>query len=203
MGLRVAENIMYYVVVTFSITYLKTVHDFDVTTVLGLLILAHAFHFVVIPFYGRLSDTIGRRPVYMAGAVLSGVWAFVAFPMFDTQNPIIILAAIFLGLGVHGLMYAGQPAIMAEMFPTRMRYSGVSLGYQVTSIFAGSLAPIIASTLLKDFGHWLPVALYLVIASIITIVAVYFARETKGASLRDLDRADIAAQTESEVRTQA
>ena len=100
-------------------------------------------------------------------------------------------------------MYAGQPAIMAEMFPTRMRYSGVSLGYQVTSIFAGSLAPIIAPRLLKDFGHWLPVALYLVIASIITIVAVYFARETKGASLRDLDRADIAAQTESEVRTQA
>ncbi|MEV7649572.1 MFS transporter [Arthrobacter sp. NPDC089319] len=203
MGLRVAENIIYYIVVAFSITYLKTVHDFDVTTVLGLLILAHAFHFVVIPFYGRLSDTIGRRPVYMVGAVLSGVWAFVAFPMFDTQNPIIILAAIFLGLAVHGLMYAGQPAIMAEMFPTRMRYSGVSLGYQVTSIFAGSLAPIIASTLLKDFGHWLPVALYLVVASVITIVAVYFARETKGASLRDLDRADIAAQTGAEVRTQA
>ena len=82
MGLRVAENIIYYIVVAFSITYLKTVHDFDVTTVLGLLILAHAFHFVVIPFYGRLSDNIGRRPVYMAGAVLSGVWAFVAFPMF-------------------------------------------------------------------------------------------------------------------------
>jgi MFS family permease len=203
MGLRVAENIIYYIVVAFSITYLKTVHDFDVTTVLGLLILAHAFHFVVIPFYGRLSDTIGRRPVYMAGAVLSGVWAFVAFPMFDTQNPIIILAAIFLGLGVHGLMYAGQPAIMAEMFPTRMRYSGVSLGYQVTSIFAGSLAPIIASTLLKDFGHWLPVALYLVIASVITIVAVYFARETKGVSLRDLDRADIAAQTGVDVGTRA
>ena len=60
MGLRVAENIIYYVVVAFSITYLKTVHDFDVTTVLGLLILAHAFHFVVIPFYGRLSDT--HRP---------------------------------------------------------------------------------------------------------------------------------------------
>jgi MFS family permease len=193
MGLRVAENILYYVVVTFSITYLKTVHNFDVTTLLGLLIIAHAFHFAVIPFYGSLSDRLGRRPVYMAGAVLAAVWAFVAFPMFDTQNPFIILAAVVLGLGIHGLMYAGQPAIMAEMFPTRMRYSGVSLGYQVTSIFAGSLAPIIAATLLKDFGHWLPVALYIAAAALVTMVAVYFARETKGSSLRELDRLDAAA----------
>jgi metabolite-proton symporter len=193
MGLRVAENILYYVVVTFSITYLKTVHNFDVTTLLGLLIIAHAFHFAVIPFYGSLSDRLGRRPVYMAGAVLAAVWAFAAFPMFDTRNPFIILAAVILGLGIHGLMYAGQPAIMAEMFPTRMRYSGVSLGYQVTSIFAGSLAPIIAATLLKDFGHWLPVALYIVAAALVTMVAVYFARETKGSSLHELDRLDSAA----------
>lgn len=193
MGLRVAENILYYVVVTFSITYLKTVHNFDVTTLLGLLIIAHAFHFAVIPFYGSLSDRLGRRPVYMAGAVLAAVWAFVAFPMFDTRNPFIILAAVVLGLGIHGLMYAGQPAIMAEMFPTRMRYSGVSLGYQVTSIFAGSLAPIIAATLLKDFGSWLPVALYIAAAALVTMVAVYFARETRGSSLRELDRLDAAA----------
>jgi MFS family permease len=125
--------------------------------------------------------------------VLAAVWAFAAFPMFDTRNPFIILAAVILGLAVHGLMYAGQPAIMAEMFPTRMRYSGVSLGYQVTSIFAGSLAPIIAATLLKDFGHWLPVALYLAAASMVTIVAVYFARETRGSSLHELDRLDAAA----------
>ncbi|MDJ0111288.1 MFS transporter, partial [Rhodococcus erythropolis] len=84
----------------------------------------------------------------------------------------------------------GQPAIMAEMFPTRMRYSGVSLGYQVTSIVAGSLAPIIATGLLSKFDSSVPIAIYLLLASLVTIVAVVFARETKGISLESVDAAD-------------
>jgi MFS family permease len=87
-------------------------------------------------------------------------------------------------------MYAGQPAIMAEMFPTRMRYSGVSLGYQVTSILAGSLAPIIASALLQRFGSWVPVAIYIVIACAITAVAVVTLKETRGVSLFEVDAVD-------------
>ncbi len=79
---------------------------------------------------------------------------------------------------------------MSEMFPTRMRYSGVSLGYQVTSIVAGSLAPIIAAALLQRFDSWVPVAIYLAIAAAITLVAVVSLRETKGSSLHDLDRID-------------
>jgi MFS family permease len=87
-------------------------------------------------------------------------------------------------------MYAGQPSIMAEMFPTRMRYSGVSLGYQVTSIVAGSLAPIIATALLSNFKSSTPVALYLLGACIVTAVSVFFLKETRGISLRDVDAAD-------------
>src|SRR3546814_1849964 len=79
------------------------------------------------------------------------LWPLLAFPMFDTQSPVMILVAIMLGLVVHGLMYAAQPAIMAEMFPTRMRYSGVSLGYQVTAIVAGSWAPLIGTALLRQY----------------------------------------------------
>jgi MFS family permease len=79
---------------------------------------------------------------------------------------------------------------MSEMFPTRMRYSGVSLGYQVTSIVAGSLAPIIATWLLSTYGSYVPVAIYLAIAAGITMIAVISLRETKGSSLRDLDRID-------------
>ena len=104
----------------------------------------------------------------MAGAVLGGTWGFFAFPMMDTKNDLIILAAITIGLLFHALMYAGQPAIMAEMFPTRMRYSGVSLGYQVTSIVAGSLAPIIATALLSQFKSSIPVAIYLLGACLVT-----------------------------------
>jgi MFS family permease len=87
-------------------------------------------------------------------------------------------------------MYAGQPAIMSELFPTRMRYSGVSLGSQVTSIFAGSLAPLLATQWLKDTGSWLPTAIYLVVACAITAVAVVSLKETKGIALEDVDAAD-------------
>ena len=190
MGLRVAENILYYVVVTFSIVYLTQVVKEGTANTLLLLVGAHLVHFLVIPQWGRLSDRIGRRPVYAIGAILGATWAFFAFPLMNTGEPVVIWLAISLGLVFHGAMYAGQPAIMAEMFPTRMRYSGVSLGYQVTSIFAGSLAPIIATTLLAQYGSSVPVAIYVAVACAITLVAVWAARETRGLDLRTVDEAD-------------
>ena len=190
MGLRFAENIMYYLVVTFSITYLAVALEVDTSEILGLLVIAHIVHMIVIPLIGGLTDRLGRKPVYLIGTVGAAAWGFVAFPMFDTRNPVIIVAAISLGLFIHAFMYAPQPAIMSEMFPTRMRYSGVSLGYQVTSIVAGSLAPIIATALLSSTGSYVPVAVYLAIAAGVTLIAVISMRETKGASLHDLDRLD-------------
>ncbi|TFD47944.1 MFS transporter [Cryobacterium sp. Hh11] len=192
MGLRFAENILYYLVVVFSITYLKIIVEMDTSRVLLLLLLAHALHFSVIPLVGHLSDRVGRRPVYFLGAVLAGTWGFFAFPMMDTANDFIIIVAIMLGLLFHALMYAGQPAIMAEMFPTRMRYSGVSLGYQVTSVVAGSIAPIIAVSLLSAFDSSVPVAIYLAVACLLTALVVLTLKETRGLSLHDIDAADAA-----------
>jgi len=192
MGLRFAENIMYYLVVSFSIVYLKSVHKYDTSSLLLALLIAHVIHFAIIPQYGRLADRIGRKPVYLAGAILGATWPFFAFPMFDTRNAVVIVLAVTIGLILHGLMYAGQPAIMAEMFPTRMRYSGASLGSQVTSIFAGSLAPLLATQWLKDTGSWLPTAIYLVVACVITAVAVLSLKETKGVALEDVDKEDAA-----------
>ncbi|MFC8386833.1 MFS transporter [Nocardia sp. NPDC057272] len=193
MGLRFGENIMYYLVVTFSITYLKVHVHADTTTILWWLLIAHAVHMVVIPVAGRLGDRVGRRPVYLAGAVAAATWGFFAFPMMDSGNSVIILSAIIIGLVFHGFMYAGQPAIMAEMFPTRMRYSGVSLGYQVTSIVAGSLAPIIAVKLLDEFGSSVPIAWYLAFAAAVTVIAVVCAKETRGIDLKSVDLADASA----------
>ena len=190
MGIRFAENILYYIIVSFSIVYLVTVHQYDTSQLLLALLVAHFVHFLVIPQVGRLSDAIGRKPVYLAGAVLGSTWAFFAFPLFDTLNPVLIVVAITVGLCFHALMYAGQPAIMSEMFPTRMRYSGVSLGYQVTSILAGSLAPIIAAALLQKYDSWVPVAIYIMIACAITVVAVLTLTETRGVSLREVDAVD-------------
>src|SRR6476646_8926339 len=192
MGLRFAENIMYYLVVTFSITYLKVqVHAYT-SDILWWLLTAHAVHFVAIPLVGRLSDRVGRRPVYFVGALAAGTWGFFAFPMMNSANYLVIMGAIIIGLVIHAFMYAPQPAIMAEMFPTRMRYSGVSLGYQVTSIVAGSLAPAIATWLLGEFGTWVPIAIYLAAASVVTLVAALFMRETNGIDLESLDEADRA-----------
>jgi metabolite-proton symporter len=190
MGLRFAENIMYYLVVTFSIVYLKTHVGADTGDILWWLLAAHAVHFLVIPQVGRLSDRFGRRPVYIVGAILGGTWGFFAFPLMNTGDYLLIMAAVILGLIIHAIMYAPQPAIMAEMFPTRMRYSGVSLGYQVTSIVAGSLAPAIATWLLDKFGTWVPIAVYLAAASVITLIAAWFTRETNGIDLATLDAAD-------------
>ena len=190
MGLRFAENIMYYLVVIVSITYLKKQVGADTSDILWWLLAAHAVHFLVIPQVGRLSDRFGRRPVYIVGAVLAGTWGFFAFPMMNTANYLAIMAAVIIGLVIHALMYAPQPAIMAEMFPTRMRYSGVSLGYQVTSIVAGSLAPAIATWLLGVFDSWVPIALYLAAAAVVTLVAALFMRETNGIDLESVDQAD-------------
>ncbi|MFJ3956382.1 MFS transporter [Arthrobacter sp. NPDC090010] len=187
MGLRFAENILYYLVVTFSIVYLGTALKVNTAEILGVIAIAHLCHFVVIPLIGRLADRVGRRPVYLAGAVLGGTWGFWAFPAFGTRNTWVILLTIIIGLLFHALMYSGQPAIMAEMFPTRMRYSGVSIAYQVTSIVAGSLAPVLATEWLKSTGSWWPTAVYLAFAGAVTFVAAVALRETRGISLRALD----------------
>ncbi|MDA4106520.1 MFS transporter [Mycolicibacterium holsaticum] len=190
MGLRFAENIMYYLVVTFSIVYLKTNVHSDTSDILWWLLAAHAVHFLVIPQVGRLADRFGRRPVYIVGAIGAGSWGFFAFPMMHSANYLLIMGAIIAGLVIHALMYAPQPALMAEMFPTRMRYSGVSLGYQVTSIVAGSLAPAIATWLLDKFDSAVPIALYLAGAAVITLIAALVTRETNGIDLEALDQAD-------------
>ena len=141
-------------------------------------------HFAVIPLVGKLADRFGRRPVYFVGALSARHLGLLRLPDDEQrQLPASSCAAIIIGLMIHAFMYAPQPAIMAEMFPTRMRYSGVSLGYQVTSIVAGSLAPLIAVKLLDIYDSSVPIAIYLAGACVITLIAVAFTRETKGIDL--------------------
>ncbi len=189
MGLRVGENILYYMVVTFTITYLAF-RGIDTERILSLLFIAHIAHLLMIPLMGAWADRAGRKPIYIAGAALAVLWPFLAFPMLGTGSTFIIGSAIVLGLVVHSFMYAVQPAIMSEMFPTRMRYSGVSLGYQVTSIVAGSWAPLIGTWLLRRYESWVPIAIYIGIGAGISLIAALYMRESKGMDLTALDAED-------------
>ena len=186
-GLRVAENITFYVVTTFGLTYIIDHAHLTRGVALNAMLIGTAVEVVLIPIFAALSDKVGRRPLYIMGAVGIAVWGFAFFRLIDTgQMPLIVLAVVG-GLVCHGLMYAPQAAFIAELFPTRMRYSGASLAYQATSIFAGSLAPIIAVFLLARYKSWVPIAIYLAVAGAISAFSALKARETKGLSFAEID----------------
>jgi MHS family shikimate/dehydroshikimate transporter-like MFS transporter len=133
---------------------------------------------VTIPFYGAWSDPIGRRPLYLAGATFSLLFAFPFFWLMNTKVIALIWLAIILGVNVgHDLMYGPQAAYFAELFGTRVRYSGASLGYQLASVFAGGFAPLVAAALLDAVGYP-AVAIYMAVMALITIVSTYLTHET-------------------------
>ncbi|HSL00988.1 MAG TPA: MFS transporter [Rubrobacteraceae bacterium] len=178
MGLRVAENGSFYVFSVFVLAYVTEQLGLPNSLVLAGVMIASAIELFAIPFYGSLSDRLGRRPVYMWGAVFSLLFAFPFFWLINTEVRVLIWLAIVLALVAgHAAMYGPQAAFFSELFGTRVRYSGASLGYQLASVFAGGLSPFIATALLAAFGYW-AVALYLAAMALITIVAVILATET-------------------------
>ncbi|GAB3288822.1 MFS transporter [Parasphingorhabdus pacifica] len=186
MGLRMTENIAYYifsiVVLTYLVTYLHMPKSVAIVGVLA----GSAAQLVLTPLIGALSDRVGRRPLYLFGAIGTGIWGFVFFPMVDTGDQVVITLAIVIGLSFTTFMYAPQAALFSELFGTTVRYSGASLGYQLASVFAGGLAPMISVALLGtvDERNTTAVSIYLAIATLITLVAVVAAKETAGSSLR-------------------
>ena len=178
MGARVAENGSFYIYSVLSLTYATQYAGVDRNVVLHAILIASACDALAIPLYGALSDRIGRRPVYMFGAIMTAVFAFPFFWLIGTGQPRLVTVAM-LGafLLSHGAMYAPQAAFLSEMFGTRVRYSGASLGSQLASVLAGGLAPLIATALMASYGRN-AVALYLVGMATVTIVSVAAAAET-------------------------
>ncbi|HKR42095.1 MAG TPA: MFS transporter, partial [Paraburkholderia sp.] len=144
---RMAEQAPFYIYTAFVFTYgVKTLHvsrDLMLTAVLS----AAVLQFVTIPFFGHVSDLIGRKRMYMIGALAAGIFGFIYFGMLDTKSTALIFAAVVLSLVPHAMLYGPQAAFIAESFTGRLRYSGASLGYQLASVIAGGPAPLIATAL--------------------------------------------------------
>ena len=185
MGVRFAENGLFYVFTVFSLTYIATHLKMDRTIGLNGLLVASFIATFIGPLWGALSDRIGRRPVYLWGALACGILAFPFFWMLDTKVPAIIMLAVVVPVVLgHAAMYGPQASFLSEMFSARVRYSGASLGYQLASIFAGGLSPLVATALLT-YGKGEPtyVALYMILLVVITAVSIAFAKETHKASI--------------------
>jgi len=183
MGARFAENVSYYIFTIVITTYVTAQLKLSSSFALGAVLIGAAVHIAAIPMWGALSDRIGRRPVYLIGAVGVGVWAFAFIALLNTKNFALAAVAVVVGLVLHGAMYGPQAAFLSELFGTTVRYSGVSIGYQLASILAGGLAPIIAVALLGAFHTGYAIAVYVALAAVVTIVAVATYSET---SKRDL-----------------
>jgi metabolite-proton symporter len=168
---RMAEQAPFYIFTAFIFSYgTETLHasrNFLLAAVLS----ASVLSFFSIPFFGHLSDHIGRKTMYMIGAAVTGIFGFAYFAMLNTGSAVIIFIAVVISLVPHDMLYGPQAALIAESFTGRLRYSGSSLGYQLASIIAGGPAPLIATWLFGTYHSSFAIAIYIAICAIITLVA--------------------------------
>lgn len=187
-GTFVANNAIGYLFIVYTLSYGTDVLEMSRPTVLTIVLAAAAVWLVTLPYFSALSDRLGRRKVFIGGSLLVGAWSFVFFPLLDTGAiPLFVLAVVVMAIGLSAT-YGPQAALFAELFATRVRYSGASLGYQFGSIFGGGLAPFIATWLYGTTGTSLSITAYMVLVALISLGSILLLRET----FKD-DLADVAA----------
>jgi MFS family permease len=180
---RMSEQAPFYVITSFTLVVLTEDQGFSTTFALAAILSAAAVELVAVPLFGHLSDTVGRKKIYMAGSALTGIYAFVLFGALDSGIAAIAFIGIFLALIPHAMQYGPQAAMIAESFPTSLRYAGAGMGYQLASVIAGGPAPLVATYLLETTGtHW-SIAVAIFACSVVTLIAV--------ALLDDRSRSDI------------
>ncbi|HEY7276733.1 MAG TPA: MFS transporter [Trebonia sp.] len=182
--LRMSEQAPFYLYTTFALTYIKTHLGLAQSLALGAVSVAAAFELFLIPTFGHLSDRLGRRRVYVSGAVLIAIVAFPSFALLNTKTAGLVIIAIVLMAIAHSIQYGPQAAYIAESFPTRLGYAGSGMGYQLASLIAGGPAPLLATWMLPNFG-WQAICVYIIACAVITLVAAWL--------LPDRSKADLAA----------
>ena len=181
---RMSEQMPFYVVTAFVLAYLTDdTHGYTTNFVLVGTLIAAGLEFFLVPYFGHLSDKVGRKRVYMTGAAITGLWGFAYFAMLDSGLTWLVFLALCVGLIPHAMQYGPQASLIAESFPTALRYGGAGLGYQLASVVAGGPAALVATWLIHEFGTGYAVAGYMLVAALITLAAC--------AALRDHSRSDI------------
>jgi metabolite-proton symporter len=177
---RLAEQAPFYIFTTYVFAYgtgvLKFSRDFLLWSVLAAAVLS----FVMIPLFGHISDRIGRKNMYLLGAVTVGIFGFIYFGLLNTGIAAVVFIAIFISLIPHDMMYGPQAAFIAESFTGRLRYSGASLGYQLASVIAGGPAPLIATWLFAVYHSGYAVAWYIAACAVITLIATMMMKDYTG-----------------------
>ena len=178
-GLKICEVAWVYILTVFVIVYGTSTLGLSKSLILNGVLLGAALEVAFIPFFGWLSDKLGRKTMYYLGTFFI---IFAVYPLFlalETKDPVIIVSAIAacMVLG-HGPMYGPQAAFLPELFGTKVRYSGASLGCQVAAGIGGGLAPMLATWLLALYGHFWAIALMVIVLGAITLWATYHSPET-------------------------
>jgi MHS family shikimate/dehydroshikimate transporter-like MFS transporter len=182
MGMRFAQNVIFYIYTVFVLSYGEKTLGYPRGVMLRGVMIASFLGLFAIPLWSHLSDRVGRRPVYLAGSVISLLAAFPFFWMIG-RGPALVSIAMVLVMNIgHDMMYGPMAATLSELFGTHVRYSGASLVYQLTSVVAGGVAPFIATVLLARYGSG-AVAAYVMACCAVTVVATWFLPETHRVAL--------------------
>ena len=183
-GAFLSIQVTFYILIAFLLAYGVSSAEISRDDMLAAVLIASA---IMVPcqfIFSSYSDRHGRKGIFMAGAIFTGLWAFAIFPLVDTGNFWLIVLAISMGLIFVGMMYGPQAAFFTELFSTEVRYSGATLGYQFGAILGGAFAPTIAAFLWNNYGiFW--VSVYIAFASLMTLFSVMALTETYQNNLSD------------------
>ena len=179
-GLKISEVSWVYMLTVFVVVYATTKLNLSKSLMLNAISLAALLELITIPLFGFLSDIYGRRILYFAGVLFTVVFAFPMFWLLNIGTPGIVMLTVIVALNFgHGLMFAPESTYFPELFGANVRYSGASLGFQVSAAIGGGFAPLIATALAAYMGGTAGVSIMLILLALITLVATLFARETK------------------------
>jgi len=188
-GSRLSENSCFYLFSAYALSYGKVALGVDELVVLTAVNVAAAVEFFTIPLFGVLSDWTSRKAVFAAGSLFLMAFALPYYALLGTREPAWIVAATVTALaGGHALLYSVQASLIPELFGTRLRYTGASIGYQLAAPVAGGLSPVVAAWLVEKYpGQFWPLAEYVIVISAISLVCVVLLAET---SRKDISSAD-------------